>query len=466
MTSLPRVSRRRLLAALGPLAAGAFGGGLLGHHPPRQSVALSAVVERSTTTELGDILQTALDELRTAVATGGTVPPEAGRRIGDLIGGRLWHLATSRGDLGQASHFGPLGRLLGLVAEAQARTLPSGSATQTALDRIYAQLGEALDRSARGVTSIGFPAARRPGERQILVTGFDPFTNAGWNPSGAAALALAGTTLPLGDGGLVRVAGLVLPVDYRRFAQGMVEAAIGPHLPTLDAIVTVSMEPRFRNQLALERYAVNFHWVDPPLPATATNPAVVTGPIPVPPPAGEQPMPPGPAVLPTWRRVEELTAPARPGGLETFVRSSLTLHFASAVAVVTAVGDLGAPGVRMLAAQTDLTLADAPLITRLLSAQMPPANSPGNRVTWHARRGRGRLFAAEVIAGPGGNFLSNEVSYRVLRLIRQAGPATQAVSFHIHTPNAPSASDPSALVVRDRVIAEVRRIVVDCASRL
>ncbi|MFI1676647.1 pyroglutamyl peptidase [Streptomyces sp. NPDC020607] len=107
----------------------------------------------------------------------------------------------------------------------------------------------ALERSSRGQDSVD----HRPGKRghghghghvkRILVTGFDPFTLDRdvriSNPSGAAALALDGTTIRTADGP-ARVEAVVFPVRWDDFADGAVERALRPYLPRVDLFTTIS----------------------------------------------------------------------------------------------------------------------------------------------------------------------------------------------------------------------------------
>ncbi|MEU5772010.1 pyroglutamyl peptidase [Streptomyces venezuelae] len=105
----------------------------------------------------------------------------------------------------------------------------------------------ALERSSRGQDSVDL----RPGKRghghghvkRILVTGFDPFTLDRdvriSNPSGAAALALDGTTIRTADGP-ARVEAVVFPVRWDDFADGTVERALRPYLPRVDLFTTIS----------------------------------------------------------------------------------------------------------------------------------------------------------------------------------------------------------------------------------
>jgi hypothetical protein len=44
-----------------------------------------------------------------------------------------------------------------------------------------------------------------------------------------------------------------------------------------------------------------------------------------------------------------------------------------------------------------------------------------------------KSFTAKVVQGPGGNFLSNEVSFRALRLLASSSSTKDPISFHTHT---------------------------------
>ncbi|WP_206296082.1 pyroglutamyl peptidase, partial [Streptomyces sp. SID10115] len=103
----------------------------------------------------------------------------------------------------------------------------------------------ALERSSRGQDSVGHHARERGHGhvKRILVTGFDPFTLDRdvriSNPSGAAALALDGTTIRTADGP-ARVEAVVFPVRWDDFADGAVERALRPYLPRVDLFTTIS----------------------------------------------------------------------------------------------------------------------------------------------------------------------------------------------------------------------------------
>ncbi|MFH9227611.1 pyroglutamyl peptidase [Streptomyces lydicus] len=88
-----------------------------------------------------------------------------------------------------------------------------------------------LERTSRGEDSIELPAGKRV--LRIVVTGFDPFQLDAdprrSNPSGAAALALDGTTVRTASGRTARIEAAVFPVRWADFAAGTVERTLLPH---------------------------------------------------------------------------------------------------------------------------------------------------------------------------------------------------------------------------------------------
>jgi hypothetical protein len=89
---------------------------------------------------------------------------------------------------------------------------------------------------------------------------------------------------------------------------------------------------------------------------------------------------------------------------------------------------------------------------------------------------RQKDFKATLVEGPGGNFLSNEVSYRAQRLLRDSGSAKDPWSFHVHTPSADAiaagadakkatakamAQRGSLIDTLKRVIGAVARLILD-----
>jgi len=102
---------------------------------------------------------------------------------------------------------------------------------------------ERLENSSRGRDSIEFTAGA---VKKILVTGFDPFLLDKHidqsNPSGIVALNLDGQTLTYGQAS-AEIQTVIFPVRFEDFDAGEVEQLIEPLLKTrqVDMIVTVSM---------------------------------------------------------------------------------------------------------------------------------------------------------------------------------------------------------------------------------
>ncbi|CAM5554085.1 pyroglutamyl peptidase [Streptomyces abikoensis] len=108
-----------------------------------------------------------------------------------------------------------------------------------------AELTGRVERSSRGQDSLDLPAGTRV--KRVLITGFDPFQLDAdprrSNPSGAAALALDGTTIDT-PAGPARIEAAVFPVRWADFADGTVERTLLPHfLPgprRVDLFTTIS----------------------------------------------------------------------------------------------------------------------------------------------------------------------------------------------------------------------------------
>jgi hypothetical protein len=73
-------------------------------------------------------------------------------------------------------------------------------------------------------------------------------------------------------------------------------------------------------------------------------------------------------------------------------------------------------------------VSDAQVIQQILATMVRDANGIG--ITFEVG---GAKFHAKVLSGPGGDFLSNEVSYRMLRLLKEKKLAQDPLSFHVHT---------------------------------
>ena len=105
----------------------------------------------------------------------------------------------------------------------------------------------AFDRSSRGIESTAFALGESGRSRQVLASGFDPFTLdrniRQSNPSGATALAMDGRVVQTAKGP-VEIQTVVFPVLWEPFAQGIVERAFLPHLVPgkrdVDTAITIS----------------------------------------------------------------------------------------------------------------------------------------------------------------------------------------------------------------------------------
>jgi hypothetical protein len=117
-----------------------------------------------------------------------------------------------------------------------------------------------VDRASRGMAGPLWPDDAPAGAARAMVSGFDTFSLdeslRHSNPSGAAALQLAGRTLDTPAGPVV-VRAVVLPVSYAAFDQGVVEDAFGPVLvpgaDRADLIMTISQTSRGR--MDVEKWA-------------------------------------------------------------------------------------------------------------------------------------------------------------------------------------------------------------------
>jgi pyrrolidone-carboxylate peptidase len=119
------------------------------------------------------------------------------------------------------------------------------------------ELVEVFERNSRGMETARFSIDST--EKRVVVSGFDPFglhTDLNeYNPSGAAVLALDGMTIRNGDIS-ARVEGVIFPLRFRDFNQGIIEQYFGRYLTgdqAVDMIMTIS---RGSNQnFEIERYA-------------------------------------------------------------------------------------------------------------------------------------------------------------------------------------------------------------------
>ncbi len=281
------------------------------------------------------------------------------------------------------------------------------SSNVDALRRLQARLLQLLEQSSRGITSTAFPTSN-PDEKRILISGFDPFgfSTGGdirqSNLSGAATLALDGETLTQGSI-TAHVEGVVFPVRYRDFNDGIVENSLRPHLTgsqpphLVMSISQGSSQFEFEETAGRRRSAGSFLDNLNRPSGTETNPTI----------------PPGSPAL-----------AASPEFLPHSVPSAM-------------LGAMrGAEG-RTGAIPEETTVKDLPIgATQPRTLPAGPGTNPG--------------IAVE---GSGGGFLSNEIFYRNSLLRTQLGSTIPMI--HLHTPRLPPGATDT---VRNNFIDRTRAI--------
>ncbi|NUH39503.1 pyroglutamyl peptidase [Streptomyces samsunensis] len=285
-------------------------------------------------------------------------------------------------------------------------------------DARRAALLAALERTSRGQDSLDLPAGTKV--KRIVVTGFDPFQLDAdvrrSNPSGAAALALDGTTIRT-DSGTARVETAVFPVRWADFADGTVERTLlpsfGPGPRRVDAFMTVSQGRAGR--FDVER--TNGAWRGG-YPDNANVSRTETVPI----PAGV----PTPSPQPQW--------------------TTTTLPYEKIAAAAT--------GPVPVYDHTEVTEIPAGATTPVVRPDGPTAGSTAR-------------------AGGGGDYLSNEIAYRATLLRDAVG--LKAPGGHLHTPvlqfgagNTDPATgqvtDPDFVRNREAITAQVRSVLTVVAT--
>jgi len=253
-----------------------------------------------------------------------------------------------------------------------------------------------FEQASRGTADLQFTTPKAVDNLHIVVSGFDPFgldDNIDQsNPSGAAALALDGVQLNH-NGITAEIQAVMFPVRFADFDDGMVEAIFEPLVTSgaIDMLVTISMG---RSEFDLERF--------PGRRRSATAPdnlRVRTG------ASGTNPLIPQLAGDP-------LTGPE-------FVEFSL-------------------PVAALRAVQTPYPVNDNRTVTTLENGE-------------HRAATLEELNTQTAVRGSGGGYLSNEISYRTVRLV-QSHNAKIAVG-HIHTPRISAYDDRAVLAISAQIRA-------------
>jgi pyrrolidone-carboxylate peptidase len=239
---------------------------------------------------------------------------------------------------------------------------------------------EALEHSSRGHLDLAYQQMSQAStNKRILLTGFDPFlldkNISQSNPSGVLALLLDGQVIKQGDNS-AEINTLMFPVRYADFDAGEVEAALAPFfaLNSVDMIITVSMG---RETFDLEHFPGRRRSASAPdnlnlfAGGNDTNPVI--------PSLLNKPLP-GPE----------------------FVQSSLPITI-------------------MQTASGAFEINDRRLVTTL---EKTFSADNLEQLRW-----------ATAVRGGGGGYLSNEISYRSIRLRNQLG--STIATGHLHTPRMP-----------------------------
>ncbi|NEW72513.1 pyroglutamyl peptidase [Streptomyces rhizosphaericus] len=356
-----------------------------------------------------------------ARALAGTHSAAEAERVIAREGGQLWKRAVDRvqgrgpagGDLSRDDDRPLYWARLGMT-----RALGQWQPGFPLTDARRAALLDTLERTSRGQDSLDLPAGTNI--KRIVVTGFDPFQLDAdvrrSNPSGAAALALDGTTIRT-DSGPARVETAVFPVRWADFADGTVERTLLPAFRSgprrVDAFMTVSQGRVGR--FDVER--TNGAWRGG-YPDNANVSRTETVPI----PAGV----PTPHPQPQW--------------------TTTTLPYEKIVAANTG----------------PVPVYDHTEVTEIPAGGTTPVVRPDGPTPGSTAR-----------AGGGGDYLSNEIAYRATLLRDALG--LKAPGGHLHTPVlqfGPGNTDPATGQVtdpdfvhnREAITAQVRSILTVVAA--
>jgi len=248
-------------------------------------------------------------------------------------------------------------------------TSPKFSITQAQLNTLLTLLEE----GSRGRTDLTFSSGST---KKILLTGFDPFLldrniNQS-NPSGVAALLLDGQVINY-KGISAEINTVMVPVRYEDFDQGIIESLLAPYyaLNKVGMVVTVSMG---RTQFDLEHFPGKRRSVTAPDNANIVYGGTQTSPV-----------------------IPKLNGRPLPGN--EFVKFSLPVNY-------------------MQQAKGPYKVIDNREVTTL-------------EKTYKAGS-YGELKNSIAVNGGGGGYLSNEISYRSIRL--RDALNSSIPTGHIHTP--------------------------------
>ncbi|MDQ1070914.1 pyroglutamyl peptidase [Streptomyces canus] len=268
-------------------------------------------------------------------------------------------------------------------------------------------LGE-LERASRGQTAVRYPGGHRL--KRVLVTGFDPFTldrDIRISNPSGASALALDGTVIETAEGPARVETVVFPVRWQDFTDQTVERALRPYLKKVDLFTTVSQGRVGRFDVERTNGAWRGGFPD-------NDNVGVTGVVPVPDPASQ----------PQW--------------------TTTTLPYKAIV---------------------DADTGRFPVYDNTSVTEIPAGG------TVPVVRADGPTAGSTARAGGGGNYLSNEIAYRVTLLRDRLGLHDVLPGGHVHTPvlefgagNTDPATgavtDPGFVRNRLDIIAQVRAILL------
>lgn len=289
-------------------------------------------------------------------------------------GQQLWQDATIKAQLSSSIDDRPLYWTRLSISKVIKSTSPSFSPSKIELKALLAL----FEQGSRGRLDLEYT---KKTDKKILLTGFDPFLldkniNQS-NPSGIAALQLDGQVISY-KGITAEINTVMIPVRYQDFDEGLIESLLAPYytLNNLDMIVTVSMG---RKDFDLERFPGKRRSVTAP-----DNVNILSG--------GTNKKP----IIPSLHN--------KPLPGEEFVFFSLPVE-------------------QMQKVNGPYKVIDNHQVTSIGETKTPMTIEP---------KTLSQLDGHIAVSGSGGGYLSNEISYRSIRLRNQLNSTIP--TGHIHTP--------------------------------
>ncbi|MBL7745890.1 MAG: DUF4157 domain-containing protein [Chitinophagaceae bacterium] len=403
--------------ALNPLIAGINPGNIASRIPRCSTTAAATAAPASSTTEEQQVftqannishlmvvfaqqmiaLEAALRSSASLIAAQ-TVVSNSGTNLWQAALSRAQHLPAVAGQMDDQPLYLARLRMIGMIRGF------SASFAITTTDR--QALVDSFEQSSRGINAVPF-AGIAATQKKILISGFDPFTGDG-NPSGAIVQALSGQSVTSGACSAM-IHGAIFPVRYHDFDQGIVERYFSSFLSganRADMIMTISLNPNISFTLGSggsgsPAHGNLFfdHWAARQRGGGSDNNGLTS----------------------TDTALETNLSARYPGTTsrrDEFINSSLPFGNMMAAAVNHSFSGVNTTGA-------------------------PVNNDVGNA--------SGNPAGLNAVSGSGGNYLSNEIFYRVRLLQINQTPVSTIPMGHLHVPLTAVADYP-ALVARVRLL--------------